>query len=55
MCGRRIESYTLAVGWKGSLPKAMLDVFFFLDSFYGKMEAQEAKKEAEKNAKRQKR
>lgn len=53
--GRRVEAFVLAIGWKGPLPKAMLDTFFFLDNFFGKMEAQKAKKEAEAEKRKQQR
>ena len=51
MAGKRVESFVLATGWKGPLPKSMLETFFELDSFYGKMEAQALKKELEKQKK----
>jgi len=38
------------MGWKGALPKALLETVFFLDFWYGKMEAQKAKKDAEADA-----
>ena len=46
MTGKRIESFTLTVGWKGAIPKIMLDVFMELDLFYDKMEAERIEKEA---------
>jgi hypothetical protein len=53
--GRRIEAFVLAMGWKGPLPKALLETVFFLDSFFGKMEVKEAKRKAEaENSKRTK-
>lgn len=48
MVGKRVEAFVLAVGWKGALPKAMLEVFFELDNFLEKMEAQVLEKELKK-------
>lgn len=38
----------MALDWRGSLPKSMLDVFAEIDTFYNKMDAQKMKEEAKK-------
>ena len=48
MAGKRVEAYVLATGWEGPLPKGMLETFFELDNFLGKMEAQYLEKELKK-------
>jgi hypothetical protein len=45
LVGRRVLDFLVVLIVRP--PKAMLDTFFFVDSFYGKMEAQQAKKEAQ--------
>lgn len=47
MTGKRIEAFVLATDWKGVLPRSMLDTFFELDDFFGRMEAQRLEKELE--------
>jgi len=44
LVGRRVLDFLVVLIVRPS--KAMLETFFFLDNFYGKMEAQQAKKEA---------
>lgn len=46
MTGKRIEAFVIAKGWKGPLPKLMLETFFELDHFMDKMEAQFLEREA---------
>jgi hypothetical protein len=46
MSGKRVEAFVMATAWKGPLPRKMLETFFELDSFLGKMEAQWLEKEA---------
>lgn len=48
MVGKRVESFVIA----RTLPKAMLDTFFFLDWFFGKMEAEQLEKEAKEAKKK---
>jgi len=36
--GKRVEAFVLATGWQGPLPRSMLQTFFELDDFYGRME-----------------
>ena len=52
MAGKRVEAFVLATGWEGALPRSMLDTFFELDSFMGKMESQKLERDAKakKNA-----
>lgn len=45
MLERKLDAFILATGWQGPLPRSMLDTFFELDSFMGKMEAQKMEKE----------
>lgn len=52
MSGKRVEAFVLAVGWKGPLPKSMLEVFFELDNFMDKMESQYLENELKKQGKR---
>lgn len=40
-----MEAFVLAIGWRGPLPKSMLEVFFELDNFLDKMESQALEKE----------
>jgi hypothetical protein len=49
MTGKRVEAFIAATGWKGPLPKAMLEVFFEVDHILDKMEAQVLEKELKKN------
>lgn len=35
-----MEAFVLATDWQGALPRSMLDTFFELDDFYGRMESQ---------------
>jgi hypothetical protein len=48
MCGRRVEAFVMALGWKSTLPRAMLEVFFELDNFMDRMEAQKLRKELQR-------
>jgi hypothetical protein len=52
MAGKRVEAFVLATGWKGALPKAMLEVFFEVDNFLDKMESQALEKELKKTRNR---
>jgi hypothetical protein len=42
----------MATGWRGALPKSMLDTFLELDNFYGRMEAKHMKDKADREKKR---
>ena len=48
MTGKRVEAFVTAKRFP--LPKAMLDTFFFLDNFFGKMEYEKMEKEANKKS-----
>jgi len=48
MSGKRVEAFVAATAWQGSLPKGMLEVFFEIDNFLDKMEAQVMEKEMKK-------
>ena len=52
MLGKNVQAFVLATGWQGALPRLMLEVFFELDSFMDKMEAQWIEREVKKKQKK---